>query len=93
MKDKVESADSILSAQKYFEQTTMFAMKVGCKNQEGLKKTGLSESQKTRIDLKQSSYQTRHLLRPATHQTSIAIHCDTPSSLKLTWAQQLRTED
>jgi hypothetical protein len=67
MKDRDESADSVLSAQKYFEQTTMFAMKVGCKNQEGTKKNGLNESQKTKINLKQSSYQTRHLLRPASH--------------------------
>lgn len=61
-------------------------MKIGCKNPEAYKKLGLNASHKTKITLEQSSYITRHLLRPASHSASIAIHCDAPSAIKLAWA-------
>ena len=56
MKDKeTESADSVITAQKHFESSTLFGMKVGCKNPEKLSKTGLADSLKTKINLEQSS--------------------------------------
>jgi hypothetical protein len=56
MKDKeTESADTVITAQKHFESSTLFGMKVGCKNPEKLSKTGLADSYKTKINLEQSS--------------------------------------
>jgi hypothetical protein len=85
LKDKSESADDFVTATKHFESLTLFGMKIGCKNPDKAKK-GLAESLKTQINLEQKSLQTRSLLRPATHNVSVAINCDAPSQLKLLWS-------
>lgn len=52
MKDRAgESADGYVSAAKHFESTTLFGLKVGCKNPDLARKGGLAESFKTKVIL------------------------------------------
>lgn len=68
------------------EQSTLFKYALTCLHPGD--KYRLSRPHRFRVHVIQRNMQTRHLLRPASHNIDIFIHCEPPKDVRLYWAQE-----
>lgn len=86
--DSDEKLTDVLGLRKAGEKTTQFHTNVRC-----MTPKEMTVDQHVRLQMNQSSKLTRKLLIPASHSTTVEIHCDAPARTRLLWAQRWRDSE